>query len=194
RSGGGGDALTRAPVRVRRSSKETRVSVDLTLRGRGRFRGDLGDAFVTHLLGTFARYAGLDLTIDATGDDGHHVAEDAAHTVGRALRRALPEGGVARFGEAVVPMDETLVLVALDLVERPYYRSDLPSASMAEHVLRSLATEARITFHEVTLRPGEAHHMFEAAFKGFGLALARALEPSARDFSLKGKVEWEEPP
>jgi len=186
--------MSRGPVRVRRSSKETKVSVDLTLRGSGRFRGDLGDAFVTHLLETFVRYAGIDLTIAASGDDRHHVAEDVAHTLGRALRRALPDAGVARFGEAIVPMDETLVLVALDLVERPYYRTDLPPASMAEHVLRSLATEAKLTFHEMTLRPGEDHHVFEATFKAFGLALARAIEPSSRGLSLKGKVEWEESP
>ena len=91
-------------------------------------------------------------------------------------------------------MDECLVQVAIDLVDRPYYRSDLPPSFMAEHVLRSLASEAKLTFHQLTLRPGEEHHVLEATFKAFGLALARALEPSSRGFSLKGKVEWEESP
>lgn len=181
-------------VVVRRASRETKVSVALTLRGRGRFRGDLGDPLLTHLLETFVRYASLDLRIDATGDERHHVGEDIALTVGRALRKALPEHGVARFGEAIVPMDEALVQVAVDLVDRPYYRSDLPASSMAEHVLRSLAAEAKLTFHQLTLRPGEEHHVLEATFKAFGLAVARALEPADRGFSLKGKVEWEESP
>lgn len=186
--------MSRDPVRVRRASKETRVVVTLSLRGSGRFRGDLGEGFVTHLVETFARYGGVDVTIEASGDERHHLAEDVALTLGRALRRALPESGVARFGEAIVPMDESLVLVALDLVDRPYYRSDLPRASMGEHVLRSLATEAKLTLHQLTLRAGEEHHVFEATFKAFGLALARALEPSSRGLSLKGKVEWEESP
>ena len=177
---------------VRRASRETKVSVTLALRGKGRFDGRIPDPLVGHLLETFARYAGIDLDVAAEGDERHHVSEDVALTVGRALRKALPVSGVARFGEAVVPMDESLVLVALDLVDRPYYRSDLPQTSMGEHVLRSLVTEARLTFHELTLRPGEEHHVLEATFKAFGLALARALEPSSRSLSLKARVEWEE--
>jgi imidazoleglycerol-phosphate dehydratase len=184
--------MSRDGVTVRRASRETKVEVSLTLRGSGRFRGRAGDPFVSHLLETFARYAGVDLTVVASGDDGHHVSEDVAIALGRALRRALPASGIARFGQAVVPMDETLVLVALDLVDRPYYRSDLSPEAMAEHVLRSLAAEARITCHEVTLRPGEEHHVAEAAFKAFGLALGRALAPSDRGLSLKGPVDWEE--
>lgn len=184
--------MTRGKATVRRASKETSIFVNLELGGKGRFVGSLGDPLLTHLLETFVRYAGIDLRVEAKGDERHHVAEDVALTVGRALRKALPIAGVARFGEALVPMDEALVQVAVDLVDRPYYRSDLPASSMAEHVLRSLVSEARFTFHEVTLRPGEEHHVLEAAFKGFGLALARALEPSTRGFSLKGKVEWEE--
>src|SRR3989304_5005766 len=123
--------MTRGKATVRRASNETSIFVDLDLGGKGR--------------------------VEAKGDETHHVAEDVAHTVGRALRKALPAAGVARFGEALVPMDEALVQVAVDLVDRPYYRSDLPASSMAEHVLRSLVSEARLTFHEVTLRPGEDH-------------------------------------
>lgn len=186
--------MTAHPVTARRTSRETSVMAQLVLRGSGRFEGDAGDPLLTHLLETFARYAGLDLRIEANGDEPHHVGEDVAHTIGRALRRALPDAGVARFGEATVPMDEALVEVAIDLVNRPYYRSDLPSSSMVEHVLRSFLTEARVTFHQRILREGEAHHVFEATFKALGLALIRALEPSERGFSLKGKVEWMESP
>lgn len=186
--------MTRDAVTVRRASKETKVIVTLSLRGEGRFEWVAGDPFVTHLLETFVRYSGVDLTIEASGDERHHVSEDVALTVGRALRKALPTGGAARFGDAIVPMDESLVLVAVDLVDRPYYRSDLSPASMAEHVLRSLATEARVTLHQVVLRSGEEHHLAEATFKAFGLALAKALAPSGRSLSLKGKVEWEESP
>lgn len=186
--------MSKDAVTVRRSSRETKVSVTLRLRGSGRFEGKVGDAFVTHLLETFARYSGTDLVIEASGDERHHIAEDIALTIGRALRKTLPASGVARFGEALVPMDETLVQVAVDLVDRPYYRTDLPHAAMAEHALRSLVSEAKFTFHEVTIRAGEEHHVFEAAYKAFGIAFARALEPLDRGFSLKGNVEWEESP
>jgi len=184
--------VTSNAVTVKRSSRETNVSVTLLLHGSGRFQGTVGDPLVTHLLETLVRYAGMDVSVEASGDERHHLAEDVALTLGRALRRALPDTGVARFGEVTVPMDEALVHVAVDLVDRPYYRSDLVPESMGEHVLRSLVTEAKITFHQMTLRPGEEHHLFEATFKAFGLALARALEPSTRGLSLKGKVEWEE--
>jgi len=180
------------PVKISRLSNETRVKVTLTLGAGGRFKGKLGEPLLTHLLETFARYSGTDITIDSEGDESHHVSEDIALTLGRALRRALPESGLARFVEATVPMDEALVQVALDLVDRPYYSSDLPRSSMAEHILRSLTNEARITFHQRTLRPGEEHHVLEASFKAFGLALKKALEPSSRGFSLKGRVDWEE--
>jgi imidazoleglycerol-phosphate dehydratase len=158
----------------------------------GRFKGKLGEPLLTHLVETFARYSGLSIEVEAEGDEKHHVNEDIALTIGRALRRALPDSGVRRFGEATVPMDEVLVQVAVDLIDRPYYSSDLSNSLMAEHVLRSLVTEARITFHQRTLRPGEEHHVLEATFKAFGLALASALEPSSRGFSLKGKVDWQE--
>ncbi len=186
--------MNRDPVRVRRSSRETKVNVALALGTAGRLKGKLGEPLLTHLLETFARYSGADIVVEAEGDERHHLSEDVALTVGRALRRALPDSGVARFGEATVPMDEVLVQVAVDLVDRPYYHSDLSSTSMAEHFLRSLVAEARITFHQRTLRAEEEHHVLEASFKAFGLALARALEPSSRGFSLKGRVDWEEPP
>jgi len=168
------------------------VSVSLRLRGRGRFDGAAGDPLVTHLMETFARYSGIDLTVRAKGDEGHHICEDLALAIGRALRKAFPSSGVTRFGDATVPMDETLVQVAVDLIDRPHYHADLSPASMGEHVLRSLVTEAKITFHQRTLRVGQEHHLLEATYKAFGLALVKALEPSPRGFSLKGRVEWEE--
>jgi len=143
---------------------------------------------------TFARYSGVDLTIRARGDEGHHVCEDLALAIGRALRKALSASGVMRFGDATVPMDEALVQVAVDLIDRPYYLADLSPASMGEHVLRSLVSEAKITFHQRILRAGQEHHLLEATYKAFGLALAKALEPSSRGFTLKGRVEWEESP
>ncbi len=184
--------MTQKPVKILRVSKETKVQVSLTLAAGGRFDGKLGEPLLTHLLETFAQYSDIDIHVDAGGDERHHISEDIALTLGRALRRVLPDSGVARFGEATVPMDEVLVQVALDLVDRPYYQTDLSSTSMAEHVLRSLVSEARITFHQRTLRSGEEHHVFEASFKAFGLALKKALEPSSRGFSLKGRVDWEE--
>ncbi|EQD63584.1 Imidazole glycerol-phosphate dehydratase domain protein [mine drainage metagenome] len=88
-------------------------------------------------------------------------------------------------------MDEALVQVVVDLVERPYYESDLDRTSMVDHVLRSLAVEGRFTLHQRTLRPGETHHVHEATFKALGRAWAAAAQPAERAVSPKGRVRWE---
>ena len=132
----------------------------------------------------------LALTLRTTGANAHHVAEDSALALGVALRRALPARGLQRFGEATVAMDESLVQVVIDLVDRPYYASDLPPDTLGEHLLRSLVLEGRFTFHQRSVRPGEIHHLLEATYKAFGLALGRAIRPAERELSLKGEVTW----
>ncbi len=184
--------MTGPAARLRRTTRETRVEVSVRLHARGRLDWEHPDGFLVHLLGAFARYSGTDIRLRTRGDDPHHVAEDSALALGRALRRAIPERGIARFGEATVPMDEVLVQVVLDLVDRPYYRADLPADNLGEHLLRSLVLEAPFSLHQRTIRPGEAHHLLEATFKAFGLAFDRATAPAARELSTKGQVAWEE--
>jgi imidazoleglycerol-phosphate dehydratase len=150
-----------------------------------------GDAFLDHMLITLGRYAGLALRVEARGDLRHHLVEDAAITLGRLLARATP-GTCARYGHAVLPMDDALVEVALDAGGRPHFEGRLPSR-LYQHFFRSLALHAGWTLHVRVIRGSDRHHIVEAAFKALGLALRQARREDDAVFSTKGAVrtEWE---
>jgi imidazoleglycerol-phosphate dehydratase len=183
-----------------RQTGETRVR--LTLRRGDRTlapppAGDIvtGDGFLDHMLATLARYAGLHLAVEASGDLRHHLVEDVAISLGLALRAETPQA-CRRYGAALVPMDDALVQVAVDLGGRAWYEGALPDP-LAEHALRSLAVNAAMTLHVVVLRGADRHHVVEAAVKGLGLALREALEPAGDAvFSTKGavRIDWEAEP
>ena len=155
-------------------------------------RADTGEPFLDHMLVTLGRYAGLDLAVEARGDLRHHLVEDVAITLGLALAREVP-ATCQRYGAALVPMDDALVQVALDLGGRAWYEGPLP-VPLAEHALRSFAANAAMTLHVVVLRGSDRHHVVEAAVKALGLALRQALAPGDAVFSTKGAVtlRWEE--
>jgi imidazoleglycerol-phosphate dehydratase len=144
------------------------------------------DAFFDHMLVTFARYAGLRLDVEAAGDLQHHLLEDVAITLGLALRDEVPPH-CARYGHAVIPMDEALVEVAVDAGGRAHYEGPLP-VRLYDHVFRSLAINAAMTLHVRVLRGTDRHHIVEAAFKALGLALRSAFAPGDAVFSTKGSV------
>lgn len=168
-----------------RETRETKVRVSLRV-GAGDARVDTTDAFLDHMLVTLARYSGLDLEVDATGDLRHHLIEDVAITIGAALREAVPER-CKRYGDAVVVMDEAMVQAVLDVGGRFYYEGRLPSA-LYEHFFRSLAEHAATTLHIRVLRGRDRHHIVEAAVKATGLALRAALREGEEVFSTKGSV------
>lgn len=170
---------------VVRETGETRVRIEMQ-RGSGAAAVATGEAFLDHMLGTLARYSGLDLSVDARGDLRHHLVEDVAIATGEALRAMLPAQS-ARYGHAVIPMDDALVDVALDLGGRPYYHGPLPS-SFYDHWMRSFADHAAATLHVRVLRGRDRHHIIEAAFKALGLALRDALCEGDAVFSTKGAV------
>ncbi len=165
-------------VRHVRSTAETRVRVRLALDGASRVRVETGAGLYDHFLEQLAFHAGFDLVLEAAGDletGEHHTAEDAALALGEALDRALGHRrGIARFGDAVVPMDDALARAAVDLGGRPATELDLAlDPGLAGHVLGSLAQAARAGLHvEATGR--DAHHVAEAAFKAVGRALRTA--------------------
>lgn len=173
---------------LKRESRETRVEITLDPRGgdRAERRIETNVAFLDHMLGTLARYGGFGLDIEAEGDLKHHIIEDVAITLGLALAEEIPEA-CARYGSAVIPMDDALVHVALDAGGRPYYRGPVPS-SLYDHFFRSFADNAALTLHIRVLRGIDRHHIVEAAFKALGLALRQALEPAGAVFSTKGAV------
>ena len=173
-------------VTLTRETRETNVRVVLA-RGTGRADVATTIPFLDHMLVAFARYAGLDLTCHAKGDLRHHTLEDVAITIGAALAELLP-ATAARYGDRVVPMDDALVMCAIDLGGRPYYRGPLPSA-LYDHWMRSFADNAKATLHLVVLRGDDRHHVIEAAFKALGLAVRDALEDTGAVFSTKGSVK-----
>jgi imidazoleglycerol-phosphate dehydratase len=185
-------------AQVQRETKETKVRVDLELDGAGRYDVRTGIGFFDHMLEQLARHGLLDLVVEAAGDidrDPHHLVEDVGLALGRALNEALGERrGITRFAHAVVPMDECLVLVALDLGGRPYAAIDLeferesvgqlPTENV-RHFLEAFAQEGRLNLHVRELAGGNDHHRAEAAFK----ALARCLRAAAAiDERAAGRV------
>ena len=174
---------------VQRETRETKVSVDLDLDGRGRYEVSTGIGMLDHLLEQVARHGLFDLTLRASGDidrDPHHLVEDVGIALGQAFDEALGERrGIVRFGHAVVPLDEALALVAVDLGGRSYASieadfqremvGELPTENIG-HLLSALASAGRLNLHVRLLAGSDAHHMAEAAFK----ALARALSVATR--------------
>ncbi len=173
---------------VIRESRETQIRLTLTV-GTGVAQVNTGEPFLDHMLVALARYSGIDLTLEATGDLTHHLIEDVAIALGQGIAAFAP-ATCARYGERTVPMDDALVHVALDLGGRPFYEGPLPSG-MYDHFLRSFADNAKATLHVRVLRGHDRHHVVEAAFKALGFALRDALVESGAVFSTKGGVRLE---
>lgn len=173
---------------VERATAETRIAADLVLDGIGQSRVATGVPFFDHLLAALAQHSRFDLAVSASGDlevDAHHTVEDVGIVLGEAFRQALGSGeGIARFASIHVPMDEALVLVALDCGGRPFLHWDVgfPAdrigtfpTELVEEFLRAFAMHARLTLHVERIRGRSSHHLAEAVFKGLGVALGRAV-------------------
>lgn len=172
---------------VERATAETRVTAELTLEGTGRASLETGVPFFDHLLSAMVRHAGFDLVLRASGDlevDPHHTVEDAAIVLGRAFRQALGSGeGIARYASVHLPMDEALVLLALDISGRPFLSFDVAfptdhvggfPVDLVEEALRAFAAHGAVTLHVDLVRGRNTHHIAEAVFKGLGVVLGRA--------------------
>lgn len=179
---------------VRRETRETSISIDLELDGQGLGEMRTGIRFLDHLLDQLARHGLFDIKIAANGPDQHHVVEDVAISLGRAFSQALGERrGIVRMAHAVVPMDEALALVAVDIGGRGYARVDAAFGQMLDdlrsdlvrHFLESFALEAKLNLHAQVMQGLNDHHKAEALFK----ALARALGAATRiDERLGGRI------
>lgn len=180
--------------RVERTTKETKILVELDLDGDGDADISTGVPFFDHMLNQLAKHARLGLRVRADGDteiDAHHTVEDTAIALGEALRAALGDkAGICRFGDAVVPLDETLVRAAVDLVGRPYVVHSEPDAmapligsydtTLTRHFFETLGTSAAICVHVAVLSGRNPHHIVEAQFKAFARALRAAAAPDPR--------------
>jgi imidazoleglycerol-phosphate dehydratase len=180
-------------ARVQRTTGETTVEVDLCLDGTGASAVKTGVPFFDHMLAQLARHGLLDLTVSAQGDtdiDAHHTVEDTAITLGQALREALGDKtGITRFGDAVIPLDETLAHAAVDLSGRPYCVHREPDGmapligtydtTLTRHFFESLTASAGVCLH-LTVTGRNPHHLVEAQFKAFARALRAAVTPDPR--------------
>jgi imidazoleglycerol-phosphate dehydratase len=180
-------------ARIERKTKETQISAELSLDGKGEYQVDTGIAFFDHMLESWARHALFDLRLTAKGDlavDTHHTVEDVGIVLGKAVREALGSAeGIRRYGSFVLPMAEAKVEVAVDVSNRPYlvYRLDLANdriggfdVALVEDFLYAFSQNAGLDLH-VELRYGKSpHHVVEAVFKGLARALRAAVEIDPR--------------
>lgn len=188
-------------ARVERTTKESRIVVELNLDGTGNVSVSTGIPFFDHMLTALGAHASFDLTVEAKGDveiDAHHTVEDTAIVLGQALGQALGDKrGIRRFGDAFIPMDETLAHASVDVSGRPYcvhtgepehmlhsviggYPGVPYSTVINRHVFESIALNARIALHVRVLYGRDQHHITEAEFKAVARALREAVEPDPR--------------
>lgn len=175
-------------AKLERSTRETKITAELNIDGKGKFDVACDIMFLRHMCETLARYAGFDIKLKASGDNDHHIIEDTAIALGEALRRAIGDGPVERNASCVLPMDDALVMVAVDLVDRPYCDADCPDDLYA-HFFRSFAMSAGITLHIVVIRGFDEHHIVEASFKALGKCLGQATRPRDALLSTKDAVK-----
>jgi len=198
-------AAKKRQATVSRETGETKVKVELMLDGRGKCQANTGIGMLDHLIEQIARHGLFDITVAATGDlkvGHHHILEDVAICLGQALDKALGDRrGIVRMGHAVVPMDEALSLVAVDISGRPYavVEANLEGRDISgldtdliRHFLVTFATEAKLNLHARLLSRGNDHHRVEALFKALGRSLdvaTRIDERVGSDVpSTKGKL------
>ena len=184
-----------------RDTKETKISISLNLDGSGQHSINTGIAFFDHMLQQISTHGLIDLQVKCEGDlkvDMHHTVEDVAIVLGQALQQAWRERGtIQRYGQRLLPMDEALILCAVDLSGRPYYIGELEftreviggiSTEMFEHFFYTLAMQAQITLHLKPMTFRNNHHLIEGCFKALAYALKEALVTTDGSNSTKGML------
>ena len=183
--------------KLARKTRETSIEIELNLDGSGKSVIASGIGFMDHMLELFARHGKFDLKLKAQGDlevDAHHTMEDMGLVLGEVFARALGDkAGIRRYGSFLLPMDETLVMIALDLSGRPYLVYDLTppvekvgtlDTALFHEFLQAFCVKAGINLHIKLLAGGEIHHIFEAVFKGLARALEQAVSADPRETGI----------
>ena len=184
-------------ARIVRNTRETKIELSLNLDGTGKHSVSTGIPFFNHMLEIFSRHSLIDLDLKAAGDldvDGHHTMEDVGLVLGSCLDQALGDRrGICRYGSMLLPMDEALARVAIDLSGRPYlvYRvirdRDFIGTfdiRLVEEFFRALMTQAKMNLHIETLYGDECHHIVESVFKGFARAMRQAVALDPRETGI----------
>jgi len=172
---------------IERKTKETNVSVKVDIDGKGKYNVTCSNTFLKHMTETLSRYSSADITMKAEGDDEHHLIEDAGITLGMAFRDAVGKDPIERMATKTVVMDDAMVTVSLDIVDRPYAEIDCPDA-VYHHFFRSFAMSFGITLHILVIRGFDDHHIVEASFKALGRCLKEAVKKRDAELSTKDKA------
>ena len=172
---------------IERKTKETDVSVKMAIDGKGRYDVKCGNTFLKHMIETLSRYSSADITLKAEGDDEHHLVEDVGITIGMAFKEAVGKAPIERMATKTVVMDDAMVTVSLDIVDRPYAEIDCPYA-VYHHFFRSFAMSSGITLHILVIRGFDDHHIVEASFKALGRCLKEAVKLREAELSTKDKA------
>ena len=183
---------------IERKTRETKILASVDLDGTGLYDIDTGIGFLDHMLESFSRHSAIDLKVRAQGDlhvDFHHTTEDTAIVIGQAVKKALGDfSGITRFGAALIPMDECLTRVAIDVSNRPYlvWHVNIPKPKLGEmdtelfkEWFQAFAQNAGVCLHIENLYAENSHHIVESCFKGTARALRQAISPDER---LEGGV------
>lgn len=189
---------------INRKTKETDIYVKLDLDGTGKADIDTGIGFFDHMLNSFARHGFIDLEVKVKGDlnvDGHHSVEDTGIVLGEAIKKALGDkAGIKRYGSSILPMDETLVMAAIDFCGRPYFNYDLRftmprigelDSELIREFFYAVSYSAAMNLHLKQLDGSNNHHIAEAAFKAFAKAVdeAKTVDPRVQGtLSTKGSL------
>lgn len=185
--------MKKRKAKIARKTSETNIKISLNLDGTGKLKINTGIGFLDHMLTLFSKHGIFDLSLSAKGDfyvDYHHTVEDIGLSLGTAINQALRDKkGIMRYGYSIIPMDDALVLVSLDISGRPYLAYEvrvnvkkigtLPT-DLIEEMLRAIVNKAGLTLHIKLLSGKEPHHIFEAIFKGLGKALSMATSQNPR--------------
>jgi len=188
---------------IKRKTRETDINLTLNLDGTGNYEINTGIPMFDHLLAQVARHGVFDITVKASGDDKHHLIEDIAICLGKAITKALGEKlGIVRMADSSVPMDDALSMVAIDISGRGYTVLELPFSGndmegfptdLIRHFLESFAAEAKLNLHARILYGVNDHHKAESLFKALGRALSMATQINKRNTaglpSTKGMLE-----
>jgi imidazoleglycerol-phosphate dehydratase len=180
--------------KISRKTKETSISVDLNIDGKGKYKIDTGIGFLDHMLEQLSKHSLIDINLKARGDthiDLHHTTEDTGIAIGEALKKALKNfAGIRRYAHAMIPMDETLTRVAIDVSNRPYLiwkvklkveRLGEMDTELFKEWFQAFSQSAGITLHIENIYGDNSHHIIESCFKGLARSLRIALEIDSRN-------------
>ena len=181
-------------VKVSRKTKETSINVEVNIDGKGQYKIDTGIGFLDHMLEQLSKHSLIDLTVKAKGDthiDLHHTTEDTGIAIGEALKKALKNyQGIRRYAHAMIPMDETLTRVAIDVSNRPYLiwkvklkveRLGEMDTELFKEWFQAFSQSAGITLHMENIYGDNSHHIIESCFKALARSLRTALEIDPRN-------------